>query len=151
MESIKAIRIEATCLVHATEDINKVRVALTNIIPEETQEKISFKQQKLDGYYGNPIIILRTKVNNIDLVESFLRDLSRAFGEVEKKTFSAEFEKHLDEKGNLYIRLDKQAAFMSKLSLQQEDPIKIKICIKKSKRMSKEQILGFYKRIGLLI
>lgn len=151
MENIKATRIETSCLVHATEDINKVRVALIKIFPEEIQEKISFKQQKLDGYYGNPIIILRTEVNNIDLVESFLRNLSGAIGEVEKKAFSAEFKKHLDDKGNLYIRLDKQAAFMSNLSLQQEDPIKIKICIKKSKRLSKEQILGYYQRIGLLI
>ena len=151
MESTRAIKIQTSCLVHATEDLNKVRVALTNIFPVDMRKKIFFRQQKLEGHYGNPITILRSEINDAKLVESFLNKFSEMFDELEKKEFSIEFHKHLDGKGNLYIRLNKQAAFMNRLSLQQQDPIKIKISIKKSKRLSKEQIFEYYRGIGLLI
>ena len=151
MENIKATKIETSCIVHATEDLNMVKVALSNIFPSEMQEKVSFKQQKLEGHYGNPITILQAEINDIKLVESFLNNFSGALDDLRKMELSIEFKECLDDKGNLYIRLDKQAAFMNKLRLQQQDPIKIKIRIKKSKRLSKEQILDYYRRVGLFI
>ena len=119
--------------------------------PAELKEKIKIKKTSLEGHYGNPIIILNAEINDKKSIELFIKHLSELLGEAEKKELARVFENHLDDKSNFYIRLDKQLAYMKKFYFQQQDPIKIKIKLKKSKRLPKKTIFEHYQRIGLLI
>lgn len=150
MNSVKASKVEASCIVYSTEDLEKVQLAFTNIFPEPSKEKISVKKKKLNGHYGNTILILRAEINDMDLAEGVLRNLSQKLGNTDKDELSKEFGIHLDDRGNLYLRLDKQAAYMNRIRLKQENTIKIKISVKKSKKISKELLCEYYRRIGLL-
>lgn len=150
MENVVASKIIASCIVHATEDVEKVKVALTNIFPEEIRGDISIKEQKFEGHYGNPIIILGAEASDKKIVEIFLENFSKILDKSEKSELSREFMNYLDDKGNLFIRFDKQSAFKNKFHLQQQDPIKIIIKIKKSKRLPKDSIFEYFQRIGIL-
>jgi len=51
------------------------------------------------------------------------------------------------EKGSLYIRLDKQAAFQGKIRLVTSDPVRVRIRFKESKI---EDVIEIGKEIGML-
>jgi RNA binding exosome subunit len=151
MEEVRVTKIITSCFINATERTEKVTDALMNLFPEELKEKIKIKKTNLEGHYGNPITILDAEIDDKKLIDLFIKHLSGLLGETEKKELTKEFENHLDDKSNFYIRLDKQIAYMKKICFQQQDPIKIKIKLKKSKRLPKEIVFEYYQRIGLLI
>ncbi|MCW3975801.1 MAG: hypothetical protein NWE86_06125 [Candidatus Bathyarchaeota archaeon] len=151
MEEVRVTKIIISCFINATERTEKVTEALMNLFPEELKEKIKIKKTNLEGHYGNPITILDAEIDDKKLIDLFIKHLSGLLGEKEKKELTKEFENHLDDKSNFYIRLDKQIAYMKKICFQQQDPIKIKIKLKKSKRLPKEIVFEYYQRIGLLI
>ncbi|KON28012.1 hypothetical protein AC481_03075 [miscellaneous Crenarchaeota group archaeon SMTZ-80] len=151
MEEVRVTKIITSCFINATEREEKVTDALMNLFPEELKEKIKIKKTNLEGHYGNPITILDAEIDDKKLIDLFIKHLSGLLGATEKKELTREFENHLDDKSNFYIRLDKQIAYMKKFCFQQQDPIKIKIKLKKSKRLPKEIVFEYYQRIGLLI
>jgi len=151
MADIKAEKIETSCIVYATEDFDKVGNAIKNLFPDKLKGKINLKKKKFSGYYGNPISTLTTEIKNSNSAELFLIKLSEKSGNEDKIELTEEFNKHLDNDGNLYLRLDKQAAYVNMLQLNQHGAIKVRISIKKSKRISKESLKEYYRRIGLVI
>jgi RNA binding exosome subunit len=151
MEEVRITKFITSCFINATESEEKVTEALMNLFPKELKEKIKIKKTNFKGHYGNPITILDAEIGDKKLIDVFIRHLSGLLGEIEKKELTREFENHLDNKSNFFIRLDKQLAYMKKFCFQQQDPIKIKIKLKKSKRLPKEIIFEYYQKMGLLI
>lgn len=151
MASIKAEKIEISCIIYATEDFDKVSNAVKNLFPDKLKGKINLIKKKFSGYYGNPISTLTSGIKNSDSAELFLKLLSEKLSNEDKIGITEEFNKHLDNDGNLYLRLDKQAAYVNMFQLNQHGAIKVRISIKKSKRISKEILKEYYRRIGLVI
>jgi len=127
----KALSIEISTIVHATESVEKVIKAIENVFPKNFEEKRSYKKQRLTGHYGNPIIMVKTKIRKKASVEAFIKNLFEKISENDRKKLLSEFEKHTDNEGNFYIRIDKQEAFLGRFVLKQSDPIRIKIKFKK--------------------
>ena len=121
--------IEVSAISHATEDLEKVYSALRKVSSEEIARRAWISRQDLKGHHGNPIVALMMKIRGTDLTESFVQSLASRLSDGDKRLLSVEFRKHIDTDGNLYIRLDKQAALLGKLSLKQEDPIRIRMKI----------------------
>jgi RNA binding exosome subunit len=65
---------------------------------------------------------------------------------LEKETLSSEIEQHMD-RGNLYLRLDKQSAFLNQLKRGSTDPIHLQIHFKKH---SEDEVLEVCRASGLL-
>jgi len=151
MADIKAEKIETSCIVYATEDFDKVRNAIKNLFPDKLKGKINLAKKKFTGYYGNPISTLTTEIKNSNSAELFLIKLSEKLGNEDRIELTEEFNKHLDNDGKLYLRLDKQAAYVNMLQLNQHGAIKVRISIKKSNMVSKESLKEYYQRIGLVI
>jgi len=151
MADIKAGKIEISCIVYATEDFDKVSNAIKNLFPDKLKGKINLTKKKFSGYYGNPISTLTTEIKDSDSTELFLINLSGKFSNEDKIELTEEFNKHLDNDGNLYLRLDKQAVYLNMVQLNQHGTIKVRISIKKSKRTPKESLKEYYRRIGLVI
>ena len=115
-------------VIHATEDKYKILEAvLSNLeIPNDNFEEIAY-----DGHWGNKILRLITEINKKDtqiLIERIFKALS--FLDIENLLLN--LEKHIDEKGNLYLRLDKQKICKNKLSLSDTEGIKIKFKVNKN-------------------
>jgi len=138
--------IDMSCFVHGTEDPEKVIKALQTAVPSEHSDKIVLGRSKLKGDYGNPIIFLKTKIEDETVAESVLRHISSQLSTPDKQNLLRELRLHL-EKGSLYMRFDKQAAFRGDLRLCTGDPIHMRIRFRKNKDEDVAKILADF---GLL-
>lgn len=120
--------------------------AVRNMLPTELTEKITFKRTHLTGHHRNPIILFETKVKEKDIAEAVFEKLSSGLGSLDKELLSKEIEQHVD-KGNLYIRLDKQSAFLNRFKICSIDPIRLRIHFKKH---SIEEIVDICRKSGML-
>lgn len=131
---------------HATEDMDKVVMAVQNILPIDNIEDIKFSRRRLEGHYGNPITFFETRIKNEDTVRALVKNLSANLASLDQEELGKEMYKHI-EKGSLYLRLDKQAALKNKIKLVTSDPISIRIRFKKSKI---EDIIEVCREIGMI-
>lgn len=115
---------------HATEDLDKVLSAAQNTLPEESVNKIIFNKINLTGHHGNPIFLFEARVKDKKLVQAVFAKLCSRLNILDKELLTNEIKQHLD-RGNLYIRLDKQSAYLNVLKLGSTDPIHIRIHFKK--------------------
>jgi len=132
--------------VHATEDLDKVMEAVHNIFPIDHIEDLTFDKSDIEGHYGNPIIFFKTRIKNKEIIKSIVEKLSTNLSSLDKAELSREIKRYV-EKGSLYIRLNKQAAFQGKIKLVKSDPIRIRIRFKKSKI---EDVIEICQEIGML-
>jgi len=129
--------------------MEKVYSALRNVASKEIAERAWISKQDLKGHHGNPIVTIMMKIRGSDLMESFVHSLASRLSDGDKGLLSVELRKHIDADGNLYIRLDKQAALFSRLSLKQEDPIRIRMKLETRPR-TLEQMNEALGRLGLI-
>ncbi|MDR0372286.1 MAG: hypothetical protein LBI79_01800 [Nitrososphaerota archaeon] len=132
--------------VHATEDAGKVEVAAKNLFPAELQETLIFQKTKLTGHHSNPIILLTAKLMERKLLPLVLKKFGADLNTLDKEQLNQDIKLHL-EKGNLYLRFDKQAAVLGVLKFTQNDPLHIKIHFK---NRTAEEIIELAKQSGLL-
>jgi RNA binding exosome subunit len=138
--------VELSFLVHATEDRDKVLTAVRNLLPPEHVEEVDISQKNLKGEYGNPIAVFETIIRDPEIAEGFLRNIGSNLSPIDKETLLEELELRLT-KGNLYLRLDKQAAFKGKPELCLADPIRLRIKFRTSKI---EEITNIIRRLGMV-
>lgn len=131
---------------HATEDVDKVLKALYNVLPEAAVDTVTFKKRSLTGHYGNPIILFEARLKG-ELAQKFFEKLSTGLGALDKEQLNSEIRRHI-EKGNLYIRLDKQSAYLGEIKLYQTDPIHFRIHFKKP---NPEEIVEICRGFGLIL
>ena len=97
------------CFSHATEDIDKVRKAFRFITQQDR-----FNEHREKGYYGNEIIILETKITKKKEIISFWKRMKDC-GIVDE--ILPILEEVVDEQGMLYLRFDKQQAYLERVTL----------------------------------
>lgn len=129
--------------VHATEDVEKVKQAVSNLFPSTRIEDIELKKDAVKGHYGNPIILFMMRTKKEDLIKALVEKLASALGPYDKERISEECQRFPD-KSNLYLRLDKQAAFKDELRLRRDDPIHIRLHFKK------KNIVGICRELGIV-
>lgn len=131
---------------HATEDLDKVLTAARNVLPPEKIDTIVFRKTNLTGHHGNPIVLFETRIKDKDIVQAVFEKLSSGLSTLDKAQLNSEITRHL-EKGNLYIRIDKQSAYLNQIKLSTEDPIHFRIHFKKH---TQEEVVEICKKLGLL-
>jgi len=139
--------IEVRAFAHATEDADKVLSAIRNILPTTLIDKVAFKKTNLTGHYRNPIILFETRIKEKDAVKAVFEKLASGLSSLDKELLNNEIKRHLD-RGNLYIRLDKQSAHLDELKLCSIDPIHFRIRFKKS---NMEEIVNICKKYGMIL
>ena len=137
--------VEVSVFAHATEDENKVLAAARNLLPAAQLENISFCKSSLRGHHGNPIALFETEIKDKEILSAFVENLSRGLGPLDKEKLSREAGLHV-EKGSLYLRFDKQAAFRGEIKLGLSDPIRVRLRFKKQKL---EDVVQLCREIGL--
>ncbi|MCD6428150.1 MAG: hypothetical protein J7L12_00865 [Desulfurococcales archaeon] len=101
---------------HATEDPNKVRKAVMNILPEELRDKVVFDEVVTKGHYGNEIRVLTLKLKRKEALET-LKHILCNMSEVERNILLATLETRVDPPSHLYLRLSKQDAYRGSIRL----------------------------------
>jgi RNA binding exosome subunit len=131
---------------HATEETEKVLTAARNILPSELIDTVIFKKTSLTGHHGNPITLCETRIKDKNVVQAVFAKLCSRLSILDKETLSGEIDQHMD-RGNLYLRLDKQSAFLNEFKLGSTDPIHLQIHFKKH---GSTEVLEVCRDYGLL-
>lgn len=139
--------IDIRVFAHATEDPAKVQTAVKNLLPEELAQALIFEQTSCTGHHGNPIILFTGKLTDKKFLPKVLAKMGRDLSALDKDDFSSDIKLHL-EKGNLYLRFDKQLAFLGTLRFSQRDPIHMKIHFKNK---TAQEIMELSRQAGLLL
>jgi len=145
-KAFQVSEVDIGCFAHATEDEGKVLNAVRHILPLACVESVVFAKTKAEGHHGNPITVFETKIKDKETVRAVVEYLAANMSSIDKETLLSEVEKHV-EKGNFFVRLDKQAAFQGAFKLTVVDPIRVRLRLKKSRF---EDVVEICREIGML-
>jgi len=139
--------VDISCFAHATEDEGRVLEAVSHLLPPQMPiEDIMFKKSNLRGHHGNPILLFESKIKDKDIVKAVVENMASNFSALDKEALLDEIGLHF-EKGSVYIRLDKQAAFEGSFKLTATDPIRFRLRFKKNRL---EDVVEICREIGML-
>jgi RNA binding exosome subunit len=138
--------VDVSFFAHATEDEAKAIEATRILLPTSQLENIVFNRSNLRGHHGNPITLFETKIKEKDIVKAVAENLASNLGALDKETLLREINLHV-EKGSLYLRFDKQAAFQGTFKLGVADPIRVRLRFNKNQI---EDVVQICKEIGML-
>lgn len=102
---------------HETEDASKVHTALRNAVQDESAR---FEETRADGSHGNRIMILDGDVKSAPAIKRMFAALQRDDPEGFAHVVATARER-IDENLNLHLRLDKQEAYLGRLTLAKGD------------------------------
>ncbi|MFL6474656.1 MAG: RNA-binding domain-containing protein, partial [Nitrososphaera sp.] len=102
--SFKFASAEINLVLHATEDEDKVLRAIEDVLLVPTKR---FLRSTSEGHYKNRIIIQKAILSSHEAVSLANRVIS-LLNSADREHMSRLADEYSDEKGNLYIRLDKQ-------------------------------------------
>ena len=120
--------------------------SVRNMLSVELGEIAVFKKTGLTGHHGNPITLIEVELADRQLLLGLLRKIGNGLTALDKETLSREMSLHL-EKGNLYLRFDKQQAFLGKLRFTSNDPIHFKVHFRNK---TADEIFEVCREAGLL-
>lgn len=126
---VNQIEITFEVIIHATEDKRKILDSIDELFEIKEQE---FIEEKLSGHFGNPILLLKVRINK-KRAEDFLKKLISKISKLQMNEFLQEIDMHFED-SSLFLRVGKQDIIRKSVSLQQNDAIKIKISIPVYKR-----------------
>jgi RNA binding exosome subunit len=119
---------QISAIVHATEDPEKVTLALNRVCSQELfQPRVANKVLK--GHFGNEITTITMHLRN-GLAESFVASLWNKLPVEDRKTMIDELRTRLDEEDKLHLRLDKQGCFHGTCRLKGQDAIKVQVAFR---------------------
>ena len=110
-------RIEARAYSRATEVLDRVRSAILNLYPPNAQESVKFEMTNTTSHHLSPIAIVNATLEKKQLCGETLEFMLNSFSESDKRTLKNTLQNRLDEKCSLFLRIDKQAAFLGKIQL----------------------------------
>jgi RNA-binding protein len=119
---LKFAAAEINLVLHATEDEDKVLKAIeaTLLVPS-----VRFSKSVSEGHYKNKILMQKAMLSSKEAAVLAKRVIS-LLNSADRAYLSRQIDDYADEKGNLYIRLDKQRICQGKVSLSETDAIRVR-------------------------
>jgi RNA binding exosome subunit len=110
--------------VYGTENEEKVREAIKTLFPNSHPQT-----ETIEGYFKNPVLILHDKLRKKRETKEFIKILQNLDSSTKKRVLN-ELNNKMDEKGNLFLRFDKQRAYLGDLKIiEHGDAVHVKIKI----------------------
>lgn len=122
-------------VIHATEDKDKV---ISKIVKVLSINSARFQEFNTRGHWGNQIVLLNLSLGQT-LAGKILKTIYTSLGNNKKTAFLSSLEQSIDEKYNLYVRIDKQSICREEISLSDQDSIKIKFRPSKFRQSNKSE------------
>jgi hypothetical protein len=118
----RKLEVDIQVIVHATENLEKIFSAFKDVFGVDRDE---FSMQNLQGHYENPIALVTCKLKK-KTAKNFVKTLVSEIPNEEISFVLEDLENRCDDSA-LYMRISKQSLVQGKVSLADEDPIKLKI------------------------
>ncbi|MDH5815774.1 MAG: RNA-binding domain-containing protein [Candidatus Nezhaarchaeota archaeon] len=139
---VRLTSVDYVVFVHATEDFSKVVKAVENLMPPKLRERKTIEVEDVSGHYDNPIRIAKVSFRNPEDAIQVLTWIWRGLSDIDKAYMMRNLDLHLDERLRLYMRLDKQDAYLGSIKLSfGDDVIKVVFSFKGSKEAIKDLLL----------
>ena len=107
---------------YATEDDRRVERALRTLLPEE----FSVDRAESEGYHGDRILVLSARVDNADDLRVVLSALAR-LPDDQFRRLREQLDERVTEDCELYVSLDKQAAYQGSVRLGEGLTLRAKV------------------------
>lgn len=105
--------------IYGTENEEKVKKAVKTLFPNSSPLK-----EETEGYYKNPVLILHDKIEKNRDIKDFIQALKK----IPSSSILNHLNNKIDDKGNLFLRFDKQKAYQGDLQIVEHgDSIHVKI------------------------
>ena len=120
----------------ATEDPEKVRSSLQFFLPPEDEDSRKsdvdiISESITSGYYGNQIIVFEARLHRKKQCQYLIDVIKQHLGNERMSQLIAQLPQRIDDDCNLYIRFDKQKAYLGRLIMTRvRDPLLLKIKLK---------------------
>ena len=121
-EDLRFSAAEVNLLLHATEDGGKVLQSIQDLLSVPSER---FSSEPSEGHYKNKILLLKAMLPSREAGDLATRIMS-LLNSTDRDRLSRALPEYSDEKGNLYLRLDKQKICHGKVSLSETDAIRIR-------------------------
>ena len=112
---------DVSVIIHATENKNKILESICSIFSIDANR---FSHTELVGHWGNRISLLTGSLESVE-ANRLLQKILLSLSSVEKNQLLTSHS-FIDEKGNLYLRLDKQRICQKRISLSETDSIRLR-------------------------
>ncbi len=99
---------------------------MRNLLPDTIEDNLNITQTQLHGYYKNPIIRIEISLLEPSVIKTILKHMLMNLSVNDRAFLALQFKDHIDAKKNLFLRFNKQDAFLGKTSLCTKDPIRVK-------------------------
>lgn len=137
--SLKFSAAEINLMLHATEDEGRVLKAIEDVLLVPSKR---FSCSPLVGHYKNRILLKKAILTSYE-AGSLAKRVISLLNSADREHLSRLVHEYSDEKGNLYIRLDKQRMCQGKVSLSETDAIRIRFKPVKRYKPSGSVIEGY--------
>jgi hypothetical protein len=105
--------------IYGTENKEKVKKAVKTLFPNSSPQI-----EETEGYYNNPVLILHDKIEKKRDIKDFIQTLQK----ISSSNILNDLNRKMDDKGNLFLRFDKQKAYQGDLQVVEHgDSIHVKI------------------------
>jgi RNA-binding protein len=128
-------RATISVVIHATEDKDKV---ISKIVKVLSLNSGRFQEFNTRGHWGNQIVMLNLSLGHTH-AGRIIRTIYTSLDDNHKNTFLSSLEQSIDERHNLYVRIDKQSICRGVISLSDQDSIKIKFRPPKFRQSNKSE------------
>jgi RNA binding exosome subunit len=129
---MRAHHVRITTFIQATEDEDKVLDAIATFIPEDIDDDdVYFDVNETKGYFGNPIKVVNAEIKRSRAVRAFLKNLKELLTDEDKRYILEHLDEKVDEEGTLYLRFNKQKAYLGEVELDEgADVVQVRIKVK---------------------
>jgi len=73
---------------HATEDVDKVVMAVQNVLPSDHVEDVTFNRSNLEGHYGNPITFFDARIKDKETVRALVEKISSNLSSLDRRSWA---------------------------------------------------------------
>ena len=130
-------------IAHATEDPEKVKRAMLNLLPKDLRTSVTMSETVAKGHHGNPIVLLNFDINDSESAKATFNYIMRSLPDVEKSQIRSQLHLYYDGKSALYLRIDKQSAYLGSLRLSlSDDVIKLRVNLVRDSKSSISELLS---------
>src|SRR5919108_1332819 len=140
-DKIRFSTAEISVIIHATENQDKILQSINDVL---SISRDRFSSNTSEGHWGNKILLLSALIGSTE-TNSLISKILSALNKIDRHSLSDFFDHYIDEKGNLYIRLDKQRICQGRISLSDNDSIRIRL--RPVRRYKPTGILEGYRRL----
>ena len=123
MAKIVFISAEVSFHIHATEDEQRCLSSFLKTLEIEPQQ---FTKTILIGHYGNEVKRYVAHLTG-QKADDWGKKLISKLSEEERRSIAGEIERHVDEHGKLYLRLDKQSLVDGLIRVGSTDVVRVKL------------------------